>query len=162
AWIRFANASSASDRDKDVRGMSIRLSGVTGENLTPGETRQDFVLNSHPVMVAANTKDFMELMKAMEAGGLDEAAYFLKHPRAAASRPAAEPRESGQPAPVRGGRVQSLVRPCRTPPARQHEPGAPRDLSLDGGVPAAAPRDAVAVGTPPDRQHETADHAAID
>jgi catalase len=72
AWIRFANASSKSDRDKDVRGMSIRLSGVEGENLTPGETRQDFVLNSHPVMVAANSKDFMELMKAMEAGGLEE------------------------------------------------------------------------------------------
>ena len=50
--------------------MAIRLSGVPGENLTPGETRQDFVLNSHPVMVAANTKDFLELLKAMDAGGL--------------------------------------------------------------------------------------------
>ena len=70
AWIRFANASSQSDREKDVRGMSIRISGVAGENLTPGESRQDFVLNSHPVMVAANTKDFMELLKAMDAGGI--------------------------------------------------------------------------------------------
>ena len=61
--IRFANASSQSDREKDVRGMSIRISGVAGENLTPGESRQDFVLNSHPVMVAANTKDFMELLQ---------------------------------------------------------------------------------------------------
>jgi hypothetical protein len=83
AWIRFANATSDSDRDKDVRGMAIRLSGVQGENLTPGETRQDFVLNSHAVMVAPNAREFMELMKAMEAGGLEEAGYFLRHPRAA-------------------------------------------------------------------------------
>ena len=83
AWIRFANASSQSDREKDVRGMSIRLSPVPGENLTPGETRQDFVLNSHPVMVATNTKDFLELMKAMEAGGLQQVQYFLLHPRSA-------------------------------------------------------------------------------
>ena len=83
AWIRFANASSQSDREKDVRGMSIRLNGVEGDNLTPGESRQDFVLNSHPVMVAANTKDFLELLKAMEAGGLRQATYFLTHPRSA-------------------------------------------------------------------------------
>src|SRR3954471_16509581 len=48
AFIRFANASSSSDRDKDVRGMSIAVHGVTGGNSTPGATRQDFVLNSHP------------------------------------------------------------------------------------------------------------------
>ena len=36
-----------------VRGMSITIAGVPGENLTPGATSQDFVLNSHPVMVAA-------------------------------------------------------------------------------------------------------------
>ena len=83
AWIRFASASSQSDREKDVRGMAIRVSGVAGENLTPGESRQDFVLNSHPVMVAANTKDFMELLKAMDAGGLRQVTYFLSHPRSA-------------------------------------------------------------------------------
>jgi catalase len=83
AWIRFANASSQSDREKDVRGMAVRISGVAGENLTAGETRQDFVLNSHPVMVAANTKDFLDLMRAMEAGGLRQATYFLSHPRSA-------------------------------------------------------------------------------
>src|SRR3954470_9260126 len=32
AVIRFANASSHTDRDKDVRGMAISLSGVPGEN----------------------------------------------------------------------------------------------------------------------------------
>ena len=83
AWIRFANASSQSDREKDVRGIAVRVSDVAGENLTPGESRQDFVLNSHPVMVASNTKDFLELLRAMEAGGFQQVAYFLSHPRSA-------------------------------------------------------------------------------
>ena len=83
AYIRFANASSATDRDKDVRGMSISVLDVPGTNLTEGATTQDFVLNSHPVMVAPDTREFMALLKAMEKGGVHEAAYFVRHPRAA-------------------------------------------------------------------------------
>ena len=79
AWIRFANAGSDSDRERDIRGMSIQVSNVEGENLTPGATTQDFVLNSHPVMVAANTKDFLELLRANEAGGFRRVLYFLTH-----------------------------------------------------------------------------------
>jgi catalase len=83
AWIRFASASSQTDREKDVRGMAISVLGVPGSNLTSGETQQDFVLNSHPVMMAANTRDFMELLKAVDAGGLQMVRYFLSHPRSA-------------------------------------------------------------------------------
>ena len=83
AWIRFANASSRSDRDKDVRGMSIKLFDVPGENLTPGATTQEFLLNSHPVMVAADTPSFLALLKAMEQGGFQRALYFATHPRSA-------------------------------------------------------------------------------
>jgi hypothetical protein len=82
AFIRFANASSATDREKDVRGMSIKVRQVHGENLTPGEA-QDFVLNSHPVMMAPGTKEFLELLQAAEAGGLRRVFYFLSHPKAA-------------------------------------------------------------------------------
>ena len=82
AAIRFASASSESDRERDIRGMSIRVSPVTGENLTPGAGVQDFILNSHPVMVAADTKEFLELLKANEAGGFKRAVYFLTHPKA--------------------------------------------------------------------------------
>jgi hypothetical protein len=81
ASIRFANAVSKSDREKDTRGMSIKLSGVQGRNLTPGATTQDFVLNSHPVMVAANSRAFLALLRAMEAGGLRRLGYLLSHPR---------------------------------------------------------------------------------
>jgi catalase len=83
AYIRFANAASKTDRDKDVRGMSISLASVPGMNLTPGSTTQDFVLNSHPVMMAPNTREFLALLRAVEAGGLRTAFYFLTHPAAA-------------------------------------------------------------------------------
>ena len=82
AKIRFANASSEDDRERDIRGMSVRVFGVSGDNLTPGATVQDFVLNSHPVMMAPDARGFMELLQANEAGGFRRAMYFLSHPRA--------------------------------------------------------------------------------
>lgn len=83
AVIRFANATSANDLDEDVRGMAISVFGVAGSNLTPGETRQDFVLNSHPVMMAPDTREFLALLRANEAGGVRRALYFATHPKAA-------------------------------------------------------------------------------
>jgi len=83
AWIRFANASSASDRDRDTRGMAIKLLDVPGDNLTAGATTQDFVLNSHPVMMVPGTREFLDLLQANEAGGFRRALYFLSHPKAA-------------------------------------------------------------------------------
>ena len=60
--------------------MSISIADVPGENLTPGSTKQDFVLNSHPVMVAPDTKEFMAFLEANEAGGLRRILYFAAHP----------------------------------------------------------------------------------
>ena len=84
ARIRFANATSRSDTERDVRGMSIKVSGVRGANLTPGVSDQDFVLNSYPVMMVGGTKDFLALLRAFEAGGAKAAFFFLSRPRAAA------------------------------------------------------------------------------
>jgi hypothetical protein len=83
ASIRFANATSESDRDADVRGMSVRVRGVQGANLTPGATTQDFILNSHPVMMVPGTREFLQLLQANEAGGFRRIAYFLTHVGAA-------------------------------------------------------------------------------
>jgi hypothetical protein len=83
ARVRFANANSSSDRERDIRGMSIKVRGVPGENLTSGVTDQDFVLNSHPVMMVADARSFLELLRANEAGGLRRILYFLTHPKAA-------------------------------------------------------------------------------
>lgn len=90
ARIRFANASSASDSEQDIRGMAIQVAGSDGDNLTPGSTTQDFVLNSHPVMVAGTAGDFLELLKANEAGGRARRRYFLFHPKSAAIALAAQ------------------------------------------------------------------------
>jgi hypothetical protein len=89
AFIRFANASSATDREKDVRGMSIKLRDVRGPNLTADETAQDFILNSHPVMLAAGTREFLELLKAVERGGLTRipTSSRIRRPRASPGGP---------------------------------------------------------------------------
>ena len=84
ARIRFANAASQSDKERDVRGMSIKVSGVGGANLTPGESNQDVIMNSHPVMMVGRSREFLELLQAVEEGGAKEALFFLKHPHAAA------------------------------------------------------------------------------
>ena len=63
--------------------MAIKMSGVPGNNLTVGETTQDFVLNSHPVLVAGNASDFFALLTANEAGGFQRALYFITHPKSA-------------------------------------------------------------------------------
>jgi hypothetical protein len=83
ARVRFASATSTSDREADIRGMSVKVQGVPGENLTAGATDQDFVLNSHPVMMAPDAPSFLELLRANEAGGLRRIIYFLTHLKAA-------------------------------------------------------------------------------
>jgi hypothetical protein len=83
ARIRFANASSQSDKERDVRGMSIKVADVGGDNLTPGESSQDFILNSHPIMMVGETNTFLDLLKAVEEGGGKEALFFVSHPHAA-------------------------------------------------------------------------------
>jgi hypothetical protein len=82
AQVRFANAASATDRERDIRGMSIRVLGVDGPNLTADATVHDFVLNSHPVMMVPDTRAFLELLEANEAGGFRRAWYFVTHPAA--------------------------------------------------------------------------------
>ena len=83
ARIRFANATSQSDTERDVRGMSIKVLSVPGDNLTPGVADQDFILNSHPVMMVGGTREFLALLRAVDAGGARAALFFLTHPRAA-------------------------------------------------------------------------------
>ena len=82
ASIRFANATSQTDREPDVRGMALRVLGVDGAHLTPGVAHHDFILNSHPVMMVPGTREFLELLRANEAGGFQRIMYFLTHPRA--------------------------------------------------------------------------------
>ena len=84
ARIRFANATSQSDTERDVRGMSIKVFNAAAENLTSGVADHDFILNSHPVMMVGQTSTFLDLLKAVEGGGAGEALFFVTHPHAAA------------------------------------------------------------------------------
>jgi hypothetical protein len=132
AFIRFANATSSSDKEKDTRGMAISLADVLGQNLTPSETRQDFILNSHPVMVAPDAREFLELLRANEAGGLKRILYFTSHLKAArigfASRqqPACHldiPYWSTTPYSFGQGRaVKYIARPCSERTSKLPEP----------------------------------------
>ena len=75
--------------------MSIKLTGVPGVNLMPGSTEQDFVLFSHPVMLAGTAREFLELLKANEARGLRRITYFATH---RGRRPSARPPRRTTPA----------------------------------------------------------------
>ncbi len=62
-WIRFANASTQSDTEKDFRGMSLKLMGVEKEMLLGGGANLDFILNSHPVLFVGRLKDFTKFVE---------------------------------------------------------------------------------------------------
>jgi hypothetical protein len=84
ARVRFAHASSDSDTERDVRGMSIKVFDAGGVNLTSGESAHDIILNSHPVMMVGQSREFLALLRANDAGGARRVLFFLSHPRAAA------------------------------------------------------------------------------
>ncbi|MCW8108937.1 catalase [Alteromonas ponticola] len=64
ALVRFANASTTDDAKSDLRGLSIRVSGVKGKPVWGKAGYQDFVLNSHPVLFAANPEEFLAFIEA--------------------------------------------------------------------------------------------------
>ena len=112
--------------------MSISIADVPGENLTPGSRSQDFVLNSHPVMVAPDAREFLALLEANEAGGLRRVLYFASHPAlariglAARQHPTCHldiPYWSTTPYLFGSGRaVKYIVGRARTRPARCRRP----------------------------------------
>jgi hypothetical protein len=64
AQLRFANATQEDDRDKDFRGLSIKLHGVPGAPLWGNAGEQDFLLNSYPALFAADPGDFLDFIEA--------------------------------------------------------------------------------------------------
>ncbi|WP_417204923.1 hypothetical protein [Antarctobacter sp.] len=60
--VRFSNGGQRDDREKDVRGMAVKLLNVPGVKLLPGQghvMEQDFVLVDHPTYFCANMKDYL-------------------------------------------------------------------------------------------------------
>jgi len=75
AFLRFANATNADDSEKDIRGLSIRLSGVAGPVLWGEAGVQDFLLNSYPALFVATPEDFLSFIRARQEGS--ELGFFL-------------------------------------------------------------------------------------
>ena len=72
AWIRFSNQEGTINPDinPDIRGMAIKLMGVTGDKILEqekDEQTQDFIVISTHVFVTKNVKEFDDLVKALTA-----------------------------------------------------------------------------------------------
>jgi catalase len=81
AWIRFSNQDSIIQPDKarDIRGMAIKLMGVSGDKLLEAERdaqTQDFVLISTNVFVTRDVAEFDALIKAMTGSVLAKILFF--------------------------------------------------------------------------------------
>ena len=92
AWIRFSNARKQDDQERGGHGMAIKLMGVTGEKLLPGqhnEQTQDFLLLDSPIFFVKNAIEFAEVDAALFNsevsffGKLSVLEYFAKHLREA-------------------------------------------------------------------------------
>ena len=77
ALVRFANASTFDDRDKDLRGMSIKVSAVDGESLPGSANQQVFLLNSYPALFVDTPETFY---KFIQASYRDERIRFFINP----------------------------------------------------------------------------------
>ena len=64
AKLRFANATSLDDSEKDIRGLSLRVSGVEGDVLWGEPGKQDFLLNSYPALFVATPEEFLAFIQA--------------------------------------------------------------------------------------------------
>ncbi len=66
AMLRFANASNQDDAEKDIRGLSIKLSNVKGEVLWGQPGYQDFIFNSYPALFVATPEEFLDFIRARQ------------------------------------------------------------------------------------------------
>ena len=84
AWIRFSNQSGSlnSDIERDIRGMAIKLMGVSGEKILEQEKDEqthDFIVISTHVFITKDVEEFDGLIKALTGSLLAKACFFLTH-----------------------------------------------------------------------------------
>lgn len=85
AVVRFANQSPTpqADIEKDIRGMSIKVCGVSGALQPDGSTSctdQDFLLISSDVFTARDTRSFLDLRRASEPRNLRKLVIYFFNP----------------------------------------------------------------------------------
>ncbi len=86
AWVRFSNQnnSAAPDKKPDIRGVAIKLMGVTGNKLLTQanpSTTHDFVMISDSRFVTKDVEEFDGLIRGLIGGFLKLGWYFLTHLR---------------------------------------------------------------------------------
>jgi Dyp-type peroxidase family len=84
AWVRLSNASDsvAPDRGRDARGLAIKLLGVEGPKFLRDETHtQDFLLVNAPAFFVRDAADYVELVRAQQAGSILRFFAGLRPPR---------------------------------------------------------------------------------
>jgi Dyp-type peroxidase family len=74
AWVRFSGSHAAlrSDAKSDAHGMSIKLMGVMGEKVLPGErwaTTQDFLMVNHDVFFCRDAVEYADFAELITASG---------------------------------------------------------------------------------------------
>lgn len=85
AWVRFSNASGTAQPDakRDIRGIAIKLVGVTGQ-VVPGDTNgageQDFLLISTDVFLCRDLQTFDVMVRAIQGSLWDKICFFAAHP----------------------------------------------------------------------------------
>lgn len=77
---RFANASKWDDSEKDLRGLSLRVSNVSGDTIWGEPGYQDFLLNSYPALFVATPEEFLDFMRARQNGDKMSLAKFFLSP----------------------------------------------------------------------------------
>lgn len=134
AQLRFANASSDDDSERDFRGVSVKLQQVEGEPLWGRQGVQDFLFNSYPGLFAANPADFASFVEASRRDQLwryfiDPRHFYslavLLKGRQKIDNPFAIRYWSTTPyrfGPDTGTAVKYTLQPCGTPPALELEP----------------------------------------
>lgn len=77
---RFASASKWDDSEKDIRGLSIRVTDVPGDTLWGSSGAQDFLLNSYPSLFVASPEEFLSFMRARQTGEKKSLVNFFLNP----------------------------------------------------------------------------------
>lgn len=137
AWIRFSSDGPfTKDSRKAARGMSIKLVGVPGQKILPGEEQsltQDFVMENHPVFFVDTAQDFLDFTSSSLSGDAAQVTAFNKaHPETNRilddmdKNVLADPLD-GQywtPTPYQlgGYAIKYMVKPCTPPPDPSTKP----------------------------------------
>lgn len=69
-YARFANASTQDDSEQDLRGLSLRVENVEGEMIWGQQGKQDFLMNSYPVLFAESPEVFYDFIQAQVDDGI--------------------------------------------------------------------------------------------